>query len=235
MKISKINNDSYNVQRMQVKNNASNCISLSTADKLSLASIPSDKIKANFLPSFGKRTTQIIQIEERNTGQKVPLKMIRETMGDFVFYAIYTMNKKEAAFMKINLERQVPENNYLVPEPENVLPKILELRTIMGDKYKGIGTKLVLEAMKDSFAHGKGGCLWLHSQKGFGRMMSDYRKNENPIPFYYKLGFEAVDSNVDKHIKECLQYGLIDSLPNDAILILTSDVAKEKLNELNDK
>ena len=82
--------------------------------------------------------------------------------------------------------------------------------------------ELINAAINESKKRGKNGSLWLKTEKGYAHSLSDYRKNENPIPFYYKLGFRSMDKEMDSFIKRCIKTSNYFSLPPSEILLLSS-------------
>ena len=92
--------------------------------------------------------------------------------------------------------------------------------------------KFVNAAIEESKSRGKNGSLWLTSETGYASSYSDYRKNENPIPFYYKLGFKSLNPKRDSYIRECIEKSQFNMLPSSEVLILTSEAVKAKNKEL---
>lgn len=208
-------------------NNAVNTISQSNIN------VSSENYKANFLPSFGKfRKISDVMLKDRNSGKYVSAELKRDRYGsDYFSYKIFVKGN-EAGYMDLNCESLYPEDQYVVPEADNIFPEIRHLRSLLGDKYEGIGTTLVNAAIEESKARGKNGSLWLTTETGYASSFSDYRKNENPIPFYYKLGFKSLDPQQDNYIRQCLEKSQYNMLPSSEVLILTSDAVKAKNNEL---
>lgn len=220
------NNYSLNKQKSIVNTNNTTAI---FSNRKQFSSLSNEAIKANFTPSFKSSETKIISLKDRETNKDVEMKLTKISIGDYTSFKIHTMKNKEAGFLRLKSRNIMKEDLTLTDE---MPPVILELRSLAGDKYKGIGTTLINEAIKESDKLGKGGCLWLRSLKGFGSSMSKYRSDENPIPFYYKMGFVSIYKSVDEQIRNCLANDNISDLPNDVILVLKPEVAKEKLNEL---
>jgi GNAT superfamily N-acetyltransferase len=200
---------------------------------LSFNNASSENYKANFLPSFGKyRKISDVMLREKGTGKYVSAELKRDRYGnDFFSYKIFVKGQ-EAGYMDLCCESLYPEEDYLVPEPDNILPEIKHLRSLLGDKYEGIGTTLVNAAIDESKSRGKNGSLWLTAETGYASSFSNYRKDENPIPFYYKMGFRSLDPKTDKYIQECLQKSQIGMLPKSEVLILTSEAVKNRNKEL---
>jgi len=195
---------------------------------VSYEKIPLDALKSNFCLSFGKyRKVGDVVLINKDTEKPVVASLRKEKIGDFVSYKIFT-GKEEAGYMDMEKEALFPEGDYVLTEPDNVIPKVSHLRSLLGDKYSGIGTSLINAAVKESLNSGKNGSLWLNAEKGYARGFSQYRSDENPIPFYYKLGFRAVEPGVDKFIKKCLENSDYRNLPDSALLLLTPDAIKAK-------
>ena len=58
--------------------------------------------------------------------------------------------------------------------------------------------------------------------------------NENPIPFYYKMGFKSPDFMIDSLIRKSIDSGNLGLLPESTVLLLSSvDAEKFKKHYLN--
>ena len=193
--------------------------------------IPNDCYKANFLPFAGLKTVGEAYVIDRKTGEKVKAAIKKDEIKDeYCLYKLYK-DKKELGAMDMSPYSRIP--NTIGGKPVNagkyhkmVIPKIEHIRTIEGDKYSRIGSTLVNLAIEESKKYGFGGGLWLFSEKGFQKMLSLYRSNKNPIPFYYKLGFRALGEE-DEKIKEYINNYEYAKLPNSAILVLDSETVKK--------
>lgn len=190
------------------------------------AKLPASSIKANFMPSFGfyKKISNAV-IYDRETGNAVNAAIKREEFGNYYSYKMF-VNGKEAGYMDVDFDAIIPEDDYAAIVNDNQCPEITHLRSIMGDKYAGIGTQLVKAAVKESYNKGQNGCLWLKTETGYAYTLSNYRCNENPIPFYYKCGFRSINPKTDEYIKKCLENSEYRKLPDNQILILDSDAAQ---------
>ena len=191
---------------------------------------PFEAIKSKYCLSFGKfKKIGNVVLQDRQTGDNVLASLKREKYGkDYVSYKVFVKNE-EAGYMDMDLASVFPEdNNYVITEPDNVIPEIQHLRSLSGEKYAGIGTALVNAAVQESVKRGKGGCLWLTTERGYAWSLSRYRANENPIPFYYKLGFKAVDAQTDKLINQCMEKTKYNMLPDSVLLLLTPEAIKKK-------
>lgn len=188
-----------------------------------------ENFKANFLPSFGRfRKISEVVLTDRETNNPVLAEIKRDKYGNDLFSYKIFVKGQEAGFMDLNCESLYPEGDFVVPEADNVFPEIKHLRSLMGDKYSGIGTALVNEAINESIKRHKNGSLWLTSEQGYANSFSKYRQNENPIPFYYKLGFKTLNPKQDKYIRDCLESSKYNMLPSSEVLILTSDAVKNR-------
>lgn len=198
------------------KNSA--CASL---DKSSL-SIPASVYKANFMPAFGKyKKVRDIQLLDKDTEKLVKASLCHDALGDFSMYKIF-VGRQEAGFMDMKNDAVLPEIGCLSVEPDNNIPEVRHIRSILGDRYAGIGTELIKAAVEESEKIGKNGSLWLETEQGYAASYSKHRRYENPIPFYYKLGFRAPDDKVNSLIEKYIKSGNYSMLPSDAVLILSS-------------
>lgn len=177
----------------------------------------------NFKPSFGAlKKVEDIKLKDRNTGKSVDASLFKEKSGDFIDFKI-KYKRQEAGYLSMDL---CPTYLYNLPKPEinnKDIPEVEKIRTIMGDSLEGIGTALMTAAIKESIKNGTEGALWLSAEKGYAYNLSDYRKNENPIPFYYKLGFEAIDEDDKELIESCLVDNDLNNLPDISCLFLNPE------------
>ena len=67
-------------------------------------------------------------------------------------------------------------------------------------KYKGIGTELIKKLVQESKKRGCEGRICLNTT-------TTKPEKGSPIPFYYKLGFEASNKQKHKEIKKALEAG----------------------------
>lgn len=191
-----------------------------------------ENVKANFLPSFqGYKKVGTAHIYDRQTGDTVAADIKKDKIGDFISIKM-NIGKEEIGFIDIDCAAVFPEEKYVLAEPTNTIPRVLHLRSIAGDKYAGIGTNLIKTAIQESYNNGGYGNLWLRTEKGYERYLSPYRSDENPIPFYYKVGFESPDKNSDSYIKACIQKKQYHKLPNSELLLLTPEARDNWLKEL---
>lgn len=199
-------------------------------NKLAVNEISCSCLKANYLPSFGKyKKVADITLINRDTEMPVRASLRKEKTGDFVSFQIITGRNDEAGFLHMDLDpTSIRGKRVLINNKGVTIPEVTHLRSISGDKYKGIGTALVHAAIVESIKANKGGELFLKAETGYGSGYSDYRKWENPIPFYHKMGFKAVDSDVNSLIQECIEKADYEKLPPSALLLLTSDSIKAK-------
>ena len=192
-------------------------------------SLPAEVLKANYAQNFGwYREVGDVELKDRETGKDVRGIIKKDSfLGSVVSYKVFVKNK-EAGYIDVYFSSLFPDDEYLIPEPDDVIPHVKRLRSILGDKYEGIGSSLIALAVNESKKKGNKGALWLIAKKGFDSASSKYRSNENPIPFYYKLGFRSFNPEVDKYITECIAEKKYDKLPETAVLLLTSKAANSK-------
>lgn len=89
-------------------------------------------------------------------------------------------------------------------------------------EYKGIGTQLVKAVVEESQRLGLEGRVCLNTTTTKPRLGS-------PVPFYHKLGFKSVNSEVEKTIEDCIAKN--QPLPNNCTAT-TMYLPKEKIIEL---
>lgn len=187
--------------------------------------ISSEAIKAKYLPSFGLKHKKIrdITLIDRETGEPVKASLRKNEIGGYKSLKIF-VNGKEAGYLDMCLDSYFPPDEIYSCK----LPEVQYFRSIMGDKYKGIGTNLINAAIEESYKAGNRGELYVFAVRGFAKKLSPYRSDENPIPFYYKMGFKAFNKDEDNLIKYCLENSDYEKLPYSAMLILTQDQINTK-------
>lgn len=210
-------------------NNASSAGSFAS----SFSNYSSENVKANFLPSFGiARKVGKAEIIDRETGEPILADVKRDTVGSYVTFNL-NLGRKSLGFLTMNCDSIYPVAEHVITLPTDNIPKVVNLRTIEGEKYSGIGTALIKTAIQESYNNKSYGNLWLNAEKGYERNLSPYRSNENPIPFYYKMGFRSPDEELDKFIKKCIQDNKIRRLPDTATLLLTTEAKNKWLKEIS--
>lgn len=217
------NNNTYLFQNISsCKQNVGKTYTVAQNNSININEIPSSSIKANFIPNFGKyRKVKNIKLLDKDTEKLVNASLVKESIGDYSSYKIM-VGRKEAGYMDMDCASEIPEKFYPEHRYLNEIPEVKHLRSIMGDKYYGIGTELINTAIEESIKKDKGGRLWLSAEQGYGAWYSEYRRDESPIPFYYKLGFRAIDKNYNEIIDDALKKQEYYKLPEEAILILSS-------------
>lgn len=191
-----------------------------------------ENIKANFIPSFqGYRIVGTTMLINLDTLKPVPANIRRERIGDFSNFEIM-INGKRAGLMSMDCDSTYPIAAHVMKYPSDNIAEITALRSLMGDKYYGIGTTLIKAAIAESLAKKKDGNIWLTSEKGYRKFDSPHRSDENPIPFYYKVGFESKDERENENIKELLRQMKYDELPISTILMLKDSARKKWVDEL---
>ncbi|MCD7878307.1 MAG: hypothetical protein LUG16_00055 [Candidatus Gastranaerophilales bacterium] len=200
----------------------------SSQPKQSSIPVSAENIKANLCPAFGRQTKIAdIYLKDKYTGKNVKASLNRERIGDYSKFKVY-VDRKEAGYLDMDTNAVFPENSYLLSVPDNNIPQVSHIRSLMGKKYEGIGTALINAAVFESKLRGKNGVLWTKAQKGYAANLAEYRSNENPIPFYYKVGFKAVDEHVHQIIEECLKQKKYEELPKSALLLLEPNALTNK-------
>lgn len=189
-------------------------------------------LQARYMPSFaGYRKAGETTVIDKKTGLKVPAAIQKEKTGDFLSLRLM-VGKKEAGFLDMYCNSVFPEDSYVLPEPTNSMPEVRHLRSILGNDYSGIGTALIKTAIQESCNNGGFGNLWLESEKGYEKTLTSYRSNENPIPFYYRMGFISPNEDIDKQIKTCLKKTDYLKLPESTLLLLTPESRNYWIEEL---
>ena len=227
MKISRISSiTSNNTYMPAIRNQQAN---QEVRKNIPVKNIPTESIKANYIPSFGRlKTVGEITIYDRETKSPVSAKIKRDSYGRSDLDYQLHVNGEQVGYMRLICDSLFPEDNFVISEPDDIFPEIRNLRTIKGDKYEGIGSALVSIAVEESRRRGKNGAVWLASERGYAYNLSPYRQYENPIPFYYKLGFKAVNPKEDEYIRKCIENDKTYNLPDSSLLLLTSEAAKAK-------
>ncbi len=194
----------------------------SSSKKHDVFSLPSFAYKANYLPSFGKyRKYKEVPIYNKETGQIDNTTIMRDTIGDYVLYKMMS-GREELGYLRMDCDSIFKEDKFLSSEPDNNIPEITHLRSLRGDKYYGIGTALIGVAVEESKKRGKRGALWCTTEQGYAHSLSPHRKNENPIPFYYKMGFKSPDIMIDNLIQRGISSANLGLLPESTVLLLSS-------------
>lgn len=198
---------------------------------MSDSKIPANIYRANFMPvSFG-RFSKVGEVDlvERKSGriQKAILK--KDSVYGYTQLKLIVKGK-EAGFLDMcsPLEPKYPA----LMDRCSELSEVLHIRSLMGDKYSGIGTALMDSAIQISRKNGTLGNLCLYAETGYAKGLSAYRRGESPLPFYYNYGFFAVDPKIDSIIKTGLSSKEFDKLPPSALLVLSSEARDRKVNDL---
>ena len=196
------------------------------------ANYTTENVKANFIPGFGAyRTVGRTYLLDKETLKEVPADIRRERIGDYTEFKLM-IGRKELGYLEMTSDATYPFPDHIIKRQNDNIPKIKYLRSIEGEKYSGIGTALIKAAISESITKKQNGDLWLISTKGFGCQDSPYRRNENPIPFYYKIGFESKDKKENQYIKDCLQAKRYDKRPEVTVLLLSERAKNKWIKEL---
>lgn len=197
----------------------------------------SDNVKANYIPNFnGFKRVGYTTLKHRATGIPVRAELRKDTIkkdnnGSYSSFSLI-MDGKEAGFMVMDCDSVYPVAEHVMTFPTDNIPKVTHLRSLEGEKYSGIGTALIKAAIQESYNNGNYGNLWLTTEKGFTKSYSKYRSDENPIPFYYKVGFKSPDKKTDNFITNCIKNNKYNDLPISANLLLTQEAKNKWLKEL---
>ncbi|MBQ3642794.1 hypothetical protein II906_12855 [bacterium] len=217
MKISAINNTTYPIKKKPIQKGAKDKITIQNLSEYS-----AENIKAYYSPSFGNyRKIRDAYVENRTNKILYLTKISREKSRNTERYII-TRNNKELGFMNFVIRSNCKPESFWYRFLQD-LPKIQGLRTIEGNDFRGIGTQLVKCAVDRSKELGYEGELILSAEQGYAMKESPYRSDENPIPFYYKLGFQCIDNLDDRKCRKLISEGRIEELPIIAEMILTKD------------
>ncbi len=236
MLIEKILNYKF-LQKIRNKDCGQNITSVSkTEDKNSnkynvnqtspIKSVPVEVLKANYINSLEEyEKIKEIPIKERASNETINASLYKSRNKTHPSFQI-RIGDKVAGYMKMDCISGLPfgMKNTCVGN-DAVIPCISDLRTILGSEYSGIGTALVKEAIRTSKKNGAQGSLWLYSMEGFEKNKSSYRRGENPLPFYFKLGFRANDDLIDNMIIKAIKKNKPKDLPPMCILFLTPEAA----------
>lgn len=225
--VNKLNQNVYSVPQFK-QSKTSNINSQPEVVKM-----PIDSLKANFLPSFGQKKNEEVIIYDRKTGEEVVATVKKQSICDEYYMFKLCVGRKVVGKMNMMMNADCPLYNddwppYANPVEKKTFPQIMDIRTFEGDKYSNIGTALIDLAIEQSVKAKHKGALWLESCKGYDSESSKYRSGENPIPFYYKLGFRATGED-DKKIRAALEKGDYENLPDDIILHMSVDSAQRRI------
>lgn len=208
---------------------------------MSYVTAPTECVKANFLPSFGqmKKVGEVV-IYDRKTKEPVIATVKKDHYyNEYLIYHLY-LGKTKLGEMTMMMHADLPDDDdddlpsyEELPVKKKTIPQVMSLRTIEGEKYSNIGTSLIGLAIDESMKTEHKGAIWVDSCKGYDQLSSPYRSGENPIPFYYKLGFRAVDGQ-DEKIRELLEKGDYEHLPVLAFLELSADNARKLKSRLSE-
>ncbi len=227
MKISLILNDSkkYN-QNFNVRKRNINNKYMTFGIKTNKNSLESEVSCGGFSPSFGRfKEVKKIILKEKESGNNTVASLKREEKkeDETIDYKIFK-NNEEAGYIRININPEFADNDPIsIQGKYQYTPEVKYLRSLLGNKYSGIGTALIEAAKNESKSLGQGGALFTFAVLGFASKASEYRSMENPIPFYYKMGFRAETEKENEIIVNCLKNGDYNSLPEEAYLYLPKE------------
>ncbi|MBQ3642795.1 hypothetical protein II906_12860 [bacterium] len=184
-----------------------------------------ENLKANFITFKGNfRILEDVVLYDKVEKKYVKASMQMREDGNLEEYQIIKGNDK-LGYMYMNPKAEIieeisNETRYGLKDTDKIA-KIAKLRSIEGDRYSGIGTQFVKKAIERSLSLGQMGAVGVTACRYFDTAASDYRKNDSPIPFYYKMGFKAADSVINDAINIALDFNMQDLFPRCAFLVLT--------------
>lgn len=175
-----------------------------------------ENIRACYLPSFkAHQPFKEVTVYNKETNQPCNATILRDDIADFTSFVLYVDNEPNTA-------------GYMHFKNDTNSCEIRHLRTLdAGKKYSGIGTALLGCAIDESFLCKKRGCVWVMSQKGYAKSLSEYNSDENPLPFYLKRGFVSLDANFQSELNSLVEQGKKEEYPDKVLLVLTPDSAVE--------
>lgn len=187
-----------------------NEVKLSNAIKNDFSTYSAQNVKACYLPSFkAYQPAKEVFVYDRETNMKKNAVIWRDDIGDYTSLALYIDDEQGCA-------------GYLHFKNDEKHCSIRHLRTLdLGEKYYGIGTALIGGAIDESFLCQKHGCVWVISQKGYGKELSDYQKDTNPLPFYLKRGFVSLENSFQDELLSMVEQGKTEEYPDKVFLVLT--------------
>ncbi len=194
----------------------------------SLTKHPDFPQAVNIRPDFGIercRKIKTVYLIDKANGDIIYADLLKHQK--FPKYEVRVRGKL-AGYMNISDNGYLPECDNV---PENLknegLPKITGLRSILGDKYSGIGSALINEAIEHSKKINKNGAIWLLASSGYDNYASKYRSNDNPVPFYKKCGFICIKKETEKKVNLALKNKQPYLLPETVNMLLTPDNAEK--------
>lgn len=218
MKILNITQNNYLNYKNNTNQKLSKSFSCIESDNTNFASMPSYAYKANFIPAFGSsskfKNIGYTFLNNKRTGEKEKVFIQKAERNQDRLFKI-TKGNNELGFMHIDMASVFPEDDYVLTTIDNIIPKVSGIYSFKKDEYDGIGTALINIAVNESIKNNEQGYLWLEAAKS--------KDNVNPIPFYYKLGFRAVDKKQDEIIQYAINKSSNYMLPSYAVLILTPE------------
>lgn len=226
MKISKILNYQTNYKFLPLQNAKNTTTSCFQQTDIENSNLPVYSYKANLQPSFGKTVrNKTLRILDKSTEKIINASLIKNVKDDLVSFDMYVKNVGIAS-IDIKFNYNLPKtDDSEQQEQDNAFPCVTNLKIIQEDKYQGIGSALLNLAVEESMKKGKNGALFLSYENSFpfcfdGSLLVD---SENSLPFLFKLGFEAVDKELDKNIRKGLRTSNHTGFPEKTMLFLPAN------------
>lgn len=181
-------------------------------------------------------------LEDRKTGQPIEAIITRKALDDTVLIKLFE-NKKSAyphlGCILLNTKPKVKSTDPIIREYQEAVKnpaindyhekalEVFNLASTAGDRIRGIGTRLMEIAFKESLQHGFEGRIYLYAENAISNTAVTYRsEKDSPVPFYHKLGFSTADEALDRTIydavKDMKQHGYYDG-PQTAEMILPEE------------
>lgn len=184
-----------------------------------LSNYTAENVRANFI-SFGNNYRKVRDVKIYDKSKREFVSASLEHKRDYFDEYRIMKDGKKLGFMTFDEETNIGLMEDIKGFSDGVMPRIAALRTIEGDRYSGIGTQLVKEAVEKSFQTGYDGLVCLSAQKYFAKQDSSYRSEDSPIPFYYKLGFRSPQAQINNLIEKSIKLDLPQMLPMETFMVL---------------
>ena len=218
MKIQAVNfNNNINKSKFGIKSNKPKSETLCAHQTCEYSS---ENVKANYLTFCGNyRKVRDIELLDNDTLEYTKASL--QHKKDYCDEYIITKDGKKLGYMTFDKSANLGHMYDVAGFRDGVMPRIATLRSLEGDKYSGIGTQFVKEAVERSFQEGYDGLVCLNAIKNFASSDSDYRCTDSPIPFYYRLGFRSPSPEINRSIEIALKLKIPEMLPNETFMVLT--------------
>lgn len=207
-----------------------------TNEKYPLQTLSEFPKPVTFFPDFGIekcRKIKTVYLIDKTNGDIIYADLLKHK--NYLKYEV-RIKGKVAGYMFISDNSYMPECDNV---PENLkdkgIPKITGLRSILGDKYSGIGSSLINAAIDHSKKTKRDGAVWLMASCGYDNYASKYMSNENPVPFYKKCGFNCIKKDTEKKVNFAIKNNQSYLLPETVNMLLTPENAEKFQIKYNKK